>query len=599
MATFKVNRRTEKSCSIWPSGIFLLLVANFPLVATSVTWTAPPPAWTPTNPDDVRTVYMKVRNGSSQVHLRWNYNLSPGSKLQFTTFSIGDGTDSVIGVKGSSITVFDTRFAISSSEVATLIINRITERSRGVYQCQLTTDSNTWRSRIKVYVAIPAELRDVSGDKTVHEGSSIYLSCEAYGYPTPKITWTKVLEDGDSKVLHQGSTWIVPNIKRTASGTYRCTAYNGFGNPDSHELKVNVIYPAKIVEVIASKNKVAVQESVSLRCKAEGNPSPSYRWTPCEQPQSVCHNSVLNISEVLNDAVYICTVTNSLNSDAGNVSVFIAGNLINVTLVITNEKCSDGKYNQSLLWTKLNETTDKLFANKSGFNGAQLKSVRCGHGSVVADLGLKFSSTIREREVIDILRNAAKNGMLGTFQVSASSIIGTRPVAGKATPTTPTGEKTWIIVGAVLGSLAVLCVVAVITWRVYKKRKFYRRYTGVHNSESQVNSTENAEEDYADVNRGYVLPEPNSTVVSPSSVPPVTCDTVEESTKKGKGEVLEVNPTVSYAAVDKSKNEKRKKKPKPGEVQYAELAEFPRPQGTPRPSTSRDTETQYADLNAM
>ncbi|XP_078379895.1 uncharacterized protein LOC144662819 [Oculina patagonica] len=499
---------------------------------------------------------MKVRNGSSQVHLRWNYNLSPGSKLQFTTFSIGDGTDSVIGVKGSSITVFDTRFAISSSEVATLIINRITEGSRGVYQCQLTTDSNTWRSRINVYVAIPAELRDVSGDKTVHEGSSIYLSCEAYGDPTPKITWTKVLEDGDSKVMHQGSSWIVPNIKRTASGTYRCTAYNGFGHPDSHELKVNVIYPAKIVEVIASNNKVAVQESVSLRCKAEGNPSPSYRWTPCEQPQSVCHNSVLNISEVLNDAVYICTVTNSLNSDAGSVSVFIAGNLINVTLVITNEKCSDGKYNQSLLWTKLNETTDKLFANKSGFNGAQLKSVRCG--SVVADLALKFSSTIREREVIDILRNAAKNGMLGTFQVSASSIIGTRPVAGKATPTTPTGEKTWIVIGAVLGSLAVLGVVAVITWRVYKKRKFYRRYTGVHNNESQVNATENAQEDYADVNRGYVIP---------SSVPPVTYDTV--------------------------------KKPKPGDVQYAELAEFPRPQGMPRPSTSRDTETQYADLNAM
>ncbi|XP_078379933.1 uncharacterized protein LOC144662854 [Oculina patagonica] len=149
--------------------------------------------------------------------------------------------------------------------------------------------------------------------------------------------------------------------------------------------------------------------------------------------------------------------------------------------------------------------------------------------------------------------------MLGTFQVSASSIIGTRPVAGKATPTTPTGEKTWIIIGAVLGSLAVLGVVAVITWRVYKKMKFYRRYTGVHNSESQVNSTENAEGDYADVNRGYVLPESHSTVVSPSSVPPVTCDTVEESTKKGKGEGLEVNPTVSYAAVDKSKNEKRKK----------------------------------------
>ncbi len=92
--------------------------------------------------------------------------------------------------------------------------------------------------------------------------------------------------------------------------------------------------PAKIVEVFASKNEVAVQQSVSLRCKAEGNPSPSYRWTPCEQPQSVCHNSVLNISEVLNDAVYICTVANSLNSDAGNFSVCKCSFVITCRLII-------------------------------------------------------------------------------------------------------------------------------------------------------------------------------------------------------------------------------------------------------------------------
>ena len=95
---------------------------------------------------------MPVVNGSIKVHLRWNYTLSPGSKLQFTTFSF-DGDN--IGVKGSSVTVFDrenyrTRFAISSSEVATLIINRVTEAERGVYQCQLTTDSNTWRYRIRL-----------------------------------------------------------------------------------------------------------------------------------------------------------------------------------------------------------------------------------------------------------------------------------------------------------------------------------------------------------------------------------------------------------------------------------------------------------------
>jgi len=44
------------------------------------------------------------------------------------------------------------------------------------------------------------------------------------------------------------------------------------------------------------------------------------------------------------------------------------------------------------------------------------------------------------------------------------------------------------------------------------------------------------------------------------------------------------------------------KKRKPGELQYAELAEFSAGQGGPRSSTSptnRPTEIQYADVNAM
>ena len=91
------------------------------------------------------------------------------------------------------------------------------------------------------FILVPAVLRSVSGDQTVREGLSIQLFCEAYGEPTPKITWTKMLEDGsNSEVLYSGTTWLIPNIDRTASGTYRCTAYNGFGDSDSHKLKVNV-----------------------------------------------------------------------------------------------------------------------------------------------------------------------------------------------------------------------------------------------------------------------------------------------------------------------------------------------------------------------
>ena len=66
------------------------------------------------------------------------------------------------------------------------------------------------------------------------------LFCEATGRPTPKITWTRVLQDGsDGEVLHHGQTWDFLNIGRTASGTYRCTAGNKFENV-SQEFQVNV-----------------------------------------------------------------------------------------------------------------------------------------------------------------------------------------------------------------------------------------------------------------------------------------------------------------------------------------------------------------------
>ena len=58
-------------------------------------WTAPPPAWNQTNPGtslaDIQTAVYQVRNGSTNVILKWNYALLPGQSLRLTTFSIGDG----------------------------------------------------------------------------------------------------------------------------------------------------------------------------------------------------------------------------------------------------------------------------------------------------------------------------------------------------------------------------------------------------------------------------------------------------------------------------------------------------------------------------
>ena len=72
-------------------------------------------------------------------------------------------------------------------------------------------------------------------------------------------------------------------------------------------------------------------------------------------------------------------------------------------------------------------------------------SYRCG--SVIVDLTLSFNTTVTEKRILNILKDAAKDGKLGNFNVDASSIKGTRPdilVAtrpgiGKTTPKPPDG----------------------------------------------------------------------------------------------------------------------------------------------------------------
>ncbi|XP_020602497.1 igLON family member 5-like isoform X3 [Orbicella faveolata] len=312
--------------NVWFLAVALIFL---PLTATSVTWTAPPPQWTQTNPNDIRTADKPVVNGSMQVPLGWSYILLSGS-LVSTTFSVrlNDGSFDDIGTHtGNTNIIFNrndyrTRFGINGNEVATLIINEVTEREEAVYQCKLTTDSNIWSYRIRVIVTVPVKLINVSSDQTVLEGSNMALVCEATGKPTPNITWNRVLEDGcNGEVLHQGPAWNFPNIRRTASGTYRCTAYNGFGNVASQVFKVNVTYPAKIVKLV-SEHEIAAQQSLSLDCQAEGNPQPSYAWTPCDPQQSVCHQSVLNF-QAGDRSVYTftCNVENYLGSDTKNTTL--------------------------------------------------------------------------------------------------------------------------------------------------------------------------------------------------------------------------------------------------------------------------------------
>ena len=70
----------------------------------------------------------------------------------------------------------------------------------------------------------------------------VTLYCNATGKPTPNLNWTRVWENGtDSEQLPVvDGSFLMSNIKRSSSGTYRGTAYNGVGDPVNRTVKVIV-----------------------------------------------------------------------------------------------------------------------------------------------------------------------------------------------------------------------------------------------------------------------------------------------------------------------------------------------------------------------
>lgn len=131
-------------------------------------WTAPPPAWNQTNAGTtqakIQTAVYQVRNGSTNVLLRWNYTLLPGQTLELTTFTIGDGiSQEVIGLviggpTGTPNAGYKDRFSIySTSQFSNLTINKVTEEDNATFQCQLQVQvagvgANAWAYNTQVEV---------------------------------------------------------------------------------------------------------------------------------------------------------------------------------------------------------------------------------------------------------------------------------------------------------------------------------------------------------------------------------------------------------------------------------------------------------------
>ncbi|XP_009071332.1 PREDICTED: hemicentin-1-like, partial [Acanthisitta chloris] len=150
----------------------------------------------------------------------------------------------------------------------------------GRYTCVARNAAGSAQRHATLHVQEPPVIQPQPGTLDVIVGNPIVLPCEAAGTPRPVVTWQKeginIIPTGDSyMVLPSGSLKIAKAAVEDA-GTYMCIAQNPAGTALG-KIKLKVQVPP-VIKSQLQEYVVAVDQSVTLQCEAEGYPGPEISW---------------------------------------------------------------------------------------------------------------------------------------------------------------------------------------------------------------------------------------------------------------------------------------------------------------------------------
>nr|XP_022287398.1 basement membrane-specific heparan sulfate proteoglycan core protein-like isoform X2 [Crassostrea virginica] len=168
---------------------------------------------------------------------------------------------------------------------------------------------------------IPEVESNTSSPYIVLEGQTATLVCSlTNANPTANITWRWIKTDIPNAVLHNGHSYIIPNITRERSGSYNCTVSNSLGISNAATIKVHVLYKPEVRSLTPSPYKIIEGETSTLECTVtDANPSTNitWKWIKIASPNMVLYNgpnyTIPNIQRGRSGS-YSCTASNSVGT---------------------------------------------------------------------------------------------------------------------------------------------------------------------------------------------------------------------------------------------------------------------------------------------
>lgn len=131
-----------------------------------------------------------------------------------------------------------------------------------------------------ISVRIPPLISDNSSrGLIVGAGDTFTLSCNATGFPQPKISWRRenngLLPTGG--VVAKGGTITIYNATKDDRGIYYCIADNSVGKAARRSVGVEIEF-APQVNLVRAKYRQAVGYPAELHCSIEASPTPDISW---------------------------------------------------------------------------------------------------------------------------------------------------------------------------------------------------------------------------------------------------------------------------------------------------------------------------------
>ncbi|PFX17005.1 Protein CEPU-1 [Stylophora pistillata] len=226
----------------------------------SVTWYEPAPGKTTSNSSEVLPPGIVQVNEGEPATLKWNYGLT--FNIELTVVRFNKAGIFTADVSPQLKERFRGRFMPGSVSLDIFNVTMADDKEKGKFSLELIDpDGNGWKREIEVEVIVPTKVTGIRGDLSVLEGANLLLTCEASGRPKPNITWTNKRNSG---VVQEGKLLNVTNINRNDSGTFTCTADNGFGEPQSQTVYVNVICAEEDTAIISSVDPVKHPQGLKL-----------------------------------------------------------------------------------------------------------------------------------------------------------------------------------------------------------------------------------------------------------------------------------------------------------------------------------------------